>query len=56
MLDWDRGIEVIAPTEGAGEAAAPFVRFLDAHGEGVYSVVVPMHGMCLTFLATDRPG
>ena len=40
MLDWDRGIEVIAPTEGAGEVAAPFERFLDAQGEGVYSVVV----------------
>jgi 4-hydroxyphenylpyruvate dioxygenase-like putative hemolysin len=94
LLDWDRGIEIIAPTEGAGEAAAPFVQFLDEHGEGVYSVVVrtadvsapisiaarygatveyqqhrddgghsldeaslsPMHGMRLTFLATDRPG
>ena len=40
MLDWDRGIEVIAPTEGAGEMAAPFLQFLDEHGEGVYSVVV----------------
>jgi 4-hydroxyphenylpyruvate dioxygenase-like putative hemolysin len=40
MLDWERGIEVIAPTEGAMEIAAPFVQFLDEHGEGVYSVVV----------------
>jgi hypothetical protein len=94
LLDWDRGIEIIAPTEGAGDAAASFVQFLDEHDEGVYSVVVrtaevaapisiaarhgatveyqqhrddgghsldeaslsPMHGMRLTFLATDRPG
>ena len=93
MLDWDRGIEVIAPTEGAGEMAAPFLQFLDEHGDGVYSVVVrtsdvdapisiaarygatveyqqhredagywldeasltPLHGMRVTFIATDRP-
>jgi 4-hydroxyphenylpyruvate dioxygenase-like putative hemolysin len=94
LLDWDRGVEVIAPTEGAGEMAAPFLQFLDEHGEGVYSVVVrtvdvdapisiaarygatveyqqhrddagysldeaslnPLHGMRVTFIATDRPG
>lgn len=39
LLDWSGGIEIIAPTAPAPENAN--VRaFLDARGEGVYSVVV----------------
>jgi 4-hydroxyphenylpyruvate dioxygenase-like putative hemolysin len=40
LLDWGRGIEIIAPTEAAGPEAADVEAFLEQHGEGVYSVVV----------------
>jgi hypothetical protein len=40
LLDWGRGIEIIAPTETAGPESAEFEEFLEQHGEGVYSVVV----------------
>jgi 4-hydroxyphenylpyruvate dioxygenase-like putative hemolysin len=40
LLDWDRGIEVIAPTAAGGSESAHVEQFLDQHGEGVYSVVV----------------
>jgi 4-hydroxyphenylpyruvate dioxygenase-like putative hemolysin len=39
LLDWGGGIEIISPTS-AGPESAPFNTFLDAHGEGIYSVVV----------------
>jgi methylmalonyl-CoA/ethylmalonyl-CoA epimerase len=44
-LDWDRGIELIAPMPGAGAEAADFVDFLRDQGEGVYSVVVRTDGV-----------
>ena len=94
LLDWDRGIEIISPTEAGGSETAHVEEFLDRRGEGVYSVVVrtvevagpisiaasygvevefqqhreapgftldearlgALHGMAVTFLATDRPG
>ena len=40
LLDWGRGIEIIAPTAVAGAEAADVEEFLEQHGEGVYSVVV----------------
>lgn len=40
LLDWGRGIEIIAPTETAGPEAADVEEFLEEHGEGVFSVVV----------------
>ena len=40
LLDWGRGIEIIAPTEAAGPEAADVEEFLEQQGEGVYSVVV----------------
>jgi 4-hydroxyphenylpyruvate dioxygenase-like putative hemolysin len=40
LLDWGRGIEIIAPTAAAGAEAADVEEFLEQHGEGVYSVVV----------------
>ncbi len=40
LLDWGRGIEIIAPTEAVGPEAADVEEFLEQHGEGVYSVVV----------------
>jgi methylmalonyl-CoA/ethylmalonyl-CoA epimerase len=94
LLDWRRGIEVIAPTDPSRSEGLRVRRlFLDDHGQGVYSVVVitgdidgPLavaarygatvelrqdrsgegfqleeamvelvHGMPITFLATDFP-
>jgi methylmalonyl-CoA/ethylmalonyl-CoA epimerase len=93
LLDWDRGIEIISPTDLVVDESAQVRRFLDERGEGVYSVVVrttdiaapvsiaerhgatvafqqhrgdenfqldevmldPIHGMPVTFLATDLP-
>jgi methylmalonyl-CoA/ethylmalonyl-CoA epimerase len=44
LLDWTRGIEIIAPTsDDASECAGR--SFLDQHGEGVYSVVVRVEVM-----------
>ena len=40
LLDWDRGIEIISPTDSAGDESAHARRFLDEQGEGVYSIVV----------------
>jgi 4-hydroxyphenylpyruvate dioxygenase-like putative hemolysin len=40
LLDWDRGIEIISPTEDSGDESDRFRHFLDEHGEGVYSVVI----------------
>jgi 4-hydroxyphenylpyruvate dioxygenase-like putative hemolysin len=40
LIDWNAGVEVIAPLPDAGEEAAPYTAFLDTHGEGFYSVVM----------------
>jgi methylmalonyl-CoA/ethylmalonyl-CoA epimerase len=91
LLDWSRGIELIAPTDDRAAEGARVRQFLDDRGEGVYSIVVltndidgpvsvaerygatvqlrqdrggdgfaleeamlsPVHGMPITFIATD---
>ena len=93
LLDWSRGVEIISPSDVNAAEGARVQEFLDAHGEGVYSVVVltndidgpvsvaarygatlvlrqdrggdgfaleeamlsPVHGMPVTFIATDLP-
>lgn len=40
LLDWDRGIEVVAPSEAGGSESPRFEAFLAERGEGVWSVVV----------------
>jgi hypothetical protein len=93
LIDWDAGIEVVAPT-GPGDQAQSFTEFLDDRGEGLYSIVMsvaevggpagiaarygapvryeqrrqhgglridevslePVHGMAVTFLATEPTG
>lgn len=40
LLDWDRGIEIIAPSSAGGTEAQRFHDFLGERGEGVWSVVV----------------
>lgn len=40
-LDWNRGIELISPiAESTGSVAASVNKFLESHGDGVYSVVI----------------
>lgn len=44
-LDWDRGIEVISPITGAtADVAASVQAFLDAKGDGIYTVVLQVPG------------
>jgi len=40
LLDWNRGIEIISPTDPTAAEGARVRQFLDEHGEGVYSIVV----------------
>jgi methylmalonyl-CoA/ethylmalonyl-CoA epimerase len=40
LLDWSRGVEIISPSDVNAAKGARVQEFLDAHGEGVYSVVV----------------
>jgi hypothetical protein len=40
LLDWDAGIEIVAPGEPEGTETERFRDFLAEQGEGVYSVVV----------------
>lgn len=40
LIDWQAGIEVVAPTAPEVTEAARFTAFLEEHGEGVYSVVL----------------
>jgi len=37
-LDWDRGIELVTPS--TEDADNPVRQFLDAHGDGVYTLVL----------------
>jgi methylmalonyl-CoA/ethylmalonyl-CoA epimerase len=40
-LDWNRGIELISPIPGSSAMVARSVsEFLDAHGGGIYTVVL----------------
>lgn len=40
-LDWNRGIELISPIAGStGEVAGSVTKFLERHGDGVYTVVI----------------
>jgi hypothetical protein len=40
LIDWSAGIELIAPVDHAGPAAATYTEFLATRGEGFYSVVM----------------
>lgn len=56
LLDWDGGIEVIAPTAAGGSEAANVERFLAEHGEGVYSVVVTVPDIDAATAVAERHG
>ena len=40
LIDWDAGIELVAPLPDAGEPARAFTTFLETQGEGLYSLVM----------------
>jgi hypothetical protein len=40
FIDWEAGIEIMAPVPGAGEVAEAYTAFLDTEGEGFFSVVM----------------
>jgi 4-hydroxyphenylpyruvate dioxygenase-like putative hemolysin len=55
LLDWTRGVEIIAPTTAdAGVCAAR--SFLNEHGEGVYSVVVRTNKIGAAIDSVQRHG
>jgi len=54
-LDWDRGIELISPLPGATAAVAASVKeFLDAKGDGIYTVVLHVPGASAAEAITER--
>ena len=55
LLDWTRGIEIIAPTTDDASLCAARL-FLDEHGEGVYSVVVRAVGIGTAIEGAQRHG
>ncbi len=56
-LDWDRGIELISPIQGATADVAASVRaFLDNNGDGIYTVVLQVPGASEAESVTERYG
>ena len=55
LLDWTRGIEIIAPTTDDARVCAAR-SFLDEYGEGVYSVVVRTDGIRSAIEGAQRHG
>jgi 4-hydroxyphenylpyruvate dioxygenase-like putative hemolysin len=56
-LDWDRGIEIISPVPGStAPVAASVSAFLDAKGDGIYTVVLQVPGASAAEAVTDRYG
>jgi 4-hydroxyphenylpyruvate dioxygenase-like putative hemolysin len=56
-LDWDRGIELISPLPGsAAPVSASVSVFLDANGDGVYTVVVQVPKASAAEAVADRYG
>jgi 4-hydroxyphenylpyruvate dioxygenase-like putative hemolysin len=56
-LDWANGIEIISPLPDATQPVADSVRrFLDAHGDGVYTVVLKVPQAAAAEAVTARYG
>lgn len=56
-LDWNRGIELISPLPGATAQVAESVnRFLDANGDGIYTVVLQVPGASAAETVAERYG
>jgi hypothetical protein len=45
LIDWDAGIEIVAPLPDAGESAEAFTTFLETQGEGLYSLAMSVDGV-----------
>ena len=56
-LDWNRGIEIISPLPGStAPVAASVSEFLDAKGDGIYTVVLQVPEASSAEAITDRYG
>jgi 4-hydroxyphenylpyruvate dioxygenase-like putative hemolysin len=56
-LDWNRGVELISPTPGSEAPVARSVtEFLDAHGDGIYTVVLRVPGAPAAEAVAQRYG
>lgn len=56
-LDWDRGIELISPIPGStAPVSASVSAFLDAKGDGIYTVVVQVPEASAAEAVADRYG
>ena len=56
-LDWDRGIELISPVPGSSASVSASVSaFLDAKGDGVYTVVVQVPEASAAEAVAERYG
>jgi len=56
-LDWDRGMEIISPLPGStAQVAASVSEFLDAKGDGVYTVVLQVPEAAAAEAVADRYG
>lgn len=56
LLDWQRGIELITPVDMSKREGQRVRRFLDEHGEGVYTVVVMAGSMEGPLAVAERYG
>ncbi|UMB69614.1 hypothetical protein [Mycobacterium paraterrae] len=56
-LDWKRGIELMSPIPGStGTVASSVNKFLDQHGDGVYTVVMKVADAAAAETITDNYG
>jgi 4-hydroxyphenylpyruvate dioxygenase-like putative hemolysin len=56
-LDWDSGIELTSPISGSTAPVADSVRqFLDAKGDGIYTIVVQVPHAAAAEAVTERYG
>ncbi|MDG4665711.1 hypothetical protein [Mycobacterium sp. 236(2023)] len=57
QLDWDRGVELISPIPGSTASVAASVNeFLDAHGDGIYTVVLQVPEVAAAEQVAQRYG
>jgi 4-hydroxyphenylpyruvate dioxygenase-like putative hemolysin len=56
-LDWERGIELVSPIPGSTAAvAASVIEFLNAKGDGIYTVVVAVPQAAAAEAVAERYG
>src|SRR4051812_17409162 len=55
-LDWQRGVELVTPLDGAGVNPGSVAEFIACRGDGVYSVVVRVDDADATAALAARYG